>query len=247
MNQNLLSIINLYASIEQKTILNGISFFVDTGSIHAIMGPNGSGKSTLSHILMGHPAYEVASGEILFEGESINDMSPDKRAHKGIFLAFQQPLSIPGLSVATFLHEAHAAIKGNRLSVHDFDALLRKNMQILAIEPAFAYRDLNDGFSGGEKKRLEILQMMVLQPKLVILDEIDSGLDIDALKIVAEGIQLVRQIHPSMAIIIITHYQRILNYINPNYVHILSGGKIMQSGPFQLVHELEKKGYDAYR
>jgi Fe-S cluster assembly ATP-binding protein len=247
MSQAILSFDKVHISVGKKPVIEQLALHVGPGEVHAIMGPNGSGKSTLAHALAGHPAYTIQEGDVLFEGQSILTWSADKRARAGIFLAFQQPPSIPGLSVFTFLHEAHAAVTGQRVSVTDFERRLRETMAELSIDPAFVYRDLNDGFSGGEKKRFELLQMVLLEPKLVILDEIDSGLDIDALKLVANGIKHAQQKNPNLALVIITHYQRILHYLTPDYVHILCKGRIVRSGDATLVDELEKQGYDDYR
>lgn len=246
MKKPLLSLHNCSISIEKKAIIHNLNLAINPGSIHAIMGPNGSGKSTLSQALAGHPAYTI-TGTVSFANHNLLDLSPDQRAHNGLFLAFQQPHAIPGLSVFTFLHEMHAALNKTRLSVVDFEKLVRELMQQLSIDQSFAYRDLNDGFSGGEKKRFELLQMLIAQPKLAILDEIDSGLDIDALQLVAQGINLAKKKNPDLALIIITHYQRILNYIKPDHVHVLCNGSLVQSGNASLVHELEQRGYDAYR
>ncbi len=247
MSQPILSFDNININVGTKPVIDQLVLSVHPGEVHAIMGPNGSGKSTLAHAVAGHPAYTIQEGDLLFEGQSIRDWSADKRARAGIFLAFQQPPSIPGLSLFTFLHEAHAAVTGQRISVIDFEQRLRQIMAELSIDPAFAYRDLNDGFSGGEKKRFELLQMILLEPKLVILDEIDSGLDIDALKLVANGIKHAQQKNPQLALVVITHYQRILKYLTPDYVHILCKGRIVRSGDATLVDELEKQGYDEYR
>ncbi len=243
----MLHIKSLHVSVEKQKILNNVTLSVHPGTTHAIMGPNGSGKSTLAYTLAGHPNYVVENGSIIFNGVDITNLSPDKRAQLGIFLAFQHPYVIPGVRVLTFLHESYMAVTGKKVSVVDFQKMLATYMQELLIDSSFMYRNVNEGFSGGEKKRFELLQLMVLKPKLVILDEIDSGLDIDALKIVANGLKKIRAENVTLSIIIITHYQRILQYIDPDFVHVLCGGMIMQSGDAQLVDQLEQKGYDAYQ
>ncbi len=242
----LLRIINLNVSIEDEVILNDVNLAIAQGSVHALMGPNGSGKSTLAYTLAGHPRYTVTSGSVTLSEQDIVQLSPDKRAKLGLFLAFQQPYEIPGLSVFTFLKEAHQAITGNSLSVKEFQDLLQAHMKLLQFDSSFMYRNLNEGFSGGEKKRLEVLQMLVLQPTLVILDEIDSGLDIDALNIVGQAIGYARKENPALSVILITHYQRILHYIQPDYVHVLCNGTIVQSGDYTLAHEIEQKGYNDF-
>jgi Fe-S cluster assembly ATP-binding protein len=242
----MLSIANIHVSVDDQLILKGFNLAVAPGTVHALMGPNGSGKSTLAYTLIGHPQYQVTAGTMQWQGIQLNDLSPDKRAKLGIFLAFQQPLAIPGVTVGAFLKEAYQAITGITLSVADFNTLLFNAMAHLGMDQSFAIRCLNDGFSGGEKKRLEILQMLILKPTLAILDEIDSGLDIDALKAVAVGIAQARRDNPTMSIIIITHYQRILDYLTPNYVHIVHDGAVITSGTADLVHTLESKGYDAF-
>jgi len=243
-----LSIRNLHASIDGAEILRGIDLEIDRGSVHAIMGPNGSGKSTLAHVLMGHPAYEVTDGSVTFRGTDVLDLEPDERSRLGIFLAFQYPSAIPGVTVANFLRMAvNAHRRGpdgeeNPIRIPEFRKLLQENMEMLKIDRSMTSRYLNDGFSGGEKKRVEILQMAILRPQLAIMDETDSGLDIDALRIVSEGVNSVRG--PGIGILVITHYQRILNYIKPDVVHILVGGRIVQSGGWELALELEQKGYE---
>ena len=243
---SLLEIRNLHASIDQNEILKGISLTVKKGEIHAIMGPNGSGKSTLAKVLAGHPAYEVTAGEVLYEGKNLLEMSPDERARAGLFMAFQYPIEVPGVSNAQFLRLAYNEMRKHRgeeeLDPLEFKDLLKERAQVVAMDASFMTRSVNEGFSGGEKKRNEILQMAVLEPKLAILDETDSGLDIDALRIVAGG---VNQLHNSEnAIILVTHYQRLLNYIVPHYVHVLAGGRIAKEGGKELAVELEQKGYD---
>lgn len=226
-----------------KLVVKNLNLSVESGTVHAIMGPNGSGKSSLAYAIMGHPYYVVTSGDIFLDNENISVMSPHQRAKAGIFLAFQHPHEIPGVSVATFLREAYSAVTGNILSIAEFNALLHMRLEQLSMDSAFASRGLNEGFSGGEKKRLELLQLLILKPKLAILDEIDSGLDIDSLAIVAEGIALARQENPAMSICIITHYQRILNYVNPDFVHIFSDGTIVESGNADVAQRLEAQGY----
>lgn len=243
----MLHIKNLCVEIAGKQILQNINLAVDPGTIHALMGPNGSGKSTLSLCLMGHPAYTITSGSADLNAHDLNALTPDKRAQAGLFLSFQQPYTLPGVRAHTFLLEAYRAITGTMISVPDFKKLLDTEMERLSIDPAFAYRDVNDGFSGGEKKKFELLQLVLLKPKLAILDEIDSGLDIDALKIVAKGIAYAREQNPTMSIIIITHYHRILQQVIPDYVHIMNSGTLVASGDAQLIQGLDLKGYDAYR
>lgn len=245
---------NLHVSVEGQEILKGLDLAINKGEIHAIMGPNGSGKSTLAHTLMGHPAYQVTEGEIWFKGQNIVPLTPDERSRLGLFLAFQYPLAIPGVSVANFLRTAmnarlissSAANNGHGekrgLSMREFREQLKEKMAMLQMDMSFATRYLNEGFSGGEKKRMEILQMAMLQPEIAVLDETDSGLDIDALRIVADGVN--RLMGPHLGVLVITHYQRILNYIKPHYVHILVGGRIVMSGGPELALELEDKGYD---
>ena len=245
---------NLHVNVEGQEILKGLNFEMDRGTVHAIMGPNGSGKSTLANTLMGHPAYEVTAGEIWLKGENIVELSADVRSRLGLFLAFQYPSSIPGVSVANFLRTAinaryeQVARGGNGngqqrgISMRDFRNLLKEKMAMLQMDPSFAKRYLNEGFSGGEKKRMEILQMALLQPEIAILDETDSGLDIDALRIVSEGVN--ELMSPNLGVLVITHYQRILNYISPEYVHILLGGRIVMTGGPELALELEDRGYD---
>ncbi len=246
-----LDIKDLHASIEGKEILKGVDFSVRQGQIHAVMGPNGSGKSTLASTIMGHPKYKVSRGDILFDSESVLPLSPDARARKGLFLAFQYPFEVPGVSLATFLRTAYNAVRqgGRRgdlgqemVSVIEFRKLLKERLKLLDMDEAFATRYLNDGFSGGEKKRCEILQLAVLQPKIAVLDETDSGLDIDSVKIVADGVN--RLVGPEMGVVIITHYQRILRYIKPDFVHILLDGRMVKSGGAELAEALEEKGYD---
>lgn len=242
----MLSIKNLKARVEEKEILQGLNLTVNAGEVHAIMGPNGSGKSTLASILAGKEDYEVTSGEIVFEGEDIMDLAPEERAQKGMFLAFQYPVEIPGVSNATFLKEAVNAIRlangQEKLDSKDFLKLMKDKMALVEMDKVMTQRSVNEGFSGGEKKRNEVFQMAMLQPRLCILDETDSGLDIDALRIVANGVNALRSKERSF--IVITHYQRLLEYIVPDFVHVLYKGRIVKSGGKELALELEEKGYD---
>jgi Fe-S cluster assembly ATP-binding protein len=242
----MLEIKNLRAGIEGREILKGLSLNVNKGEVHAIMGPNGSGKSTLSKVLAGHPQYEVISGEVLFEGKDLLELDPDERAREGIFLAFQYPVEVPGVSNAQFLRLAYNEklkhLGQEELDPLEFNDYLKEKAKIVEMDKSFFNRSVNEGFSGGEKKRNEILQMAVLEPKLAILDETDSGLDIDALRIVAEGVNKLRS--ADNAIILVTHYQRLLNYIVPDYVHVLANGQIAKQGGKELALELEEKGYD---
>lgn len=235
---------NLHVSVGDKEILKGVDLTIQPGEKHALMGPNGSGKSTLSNALMGHPNYTITQGEVIFEGENLLELEPDERARKGLFLAFQYPMVIPGVKVFQFLRNMLNARRGEKVSVREFRKLLKEKMQLLNMKEEFVKRYLNEGFSGGEKKRHEILQMALLEPSLALLDETDSGLDIDALRIVCEGINAVSQDNPKMSQLIITHYQRMLNYIEPDYVHILFEGKIVKSGGKELALELEAQGYE---
>jgi Fe-S cluster assembly ATP-binding protein len=253
-----LEIRNLHARIEDKEILRGVNLTVRQGETHALMGPNGSGKSTLANVIMGHPRYEVTQGEILFNGINLLELSPDKRARLGIFLAFQYPSSVPGVTVGNFLRRAlearregydpnapetpsGEAPKRKGIPPAEFRKLLNEKMKLLRVDNAFVSRYINEGFSGGEKKRAEILQMAMLQPSLAVLDETDSGLDIDALRIVAEGVNALRG--PNMGVLLITHYQRLLNYIHPDIVHVMYKGRIIRTGGPDLALELEQKGY----
>lgn len=242
----MLTIENLHAEVEDKGILKGIDLDVKAGEIHAIMGPNGSGKSTLSSVIAGNEGYEVTHGNILFRGEEINDMSPEERAHKGIFLSFQYPVEIPGVSVTNFIKTAlnaqRKASGKEDMPAGEMLKKIREKSSMLSIDSKFLSRSLNQGFSGGEKKRNEIFQMAMMEPKLAILDETDSGLDIDALKIVADGVNALQT--DENATIVITHYQRLLEYIVPDFVHVLYDGKIVKSGTKELAKELEAKGYD---
>ena len=242
----MLKIKNIHAKIEEKGILNGIDLEIKAGEIHAIMGPNGSGKSTLASVITGKEEYEVTDGQILFENEDLEEVSPEERAHKGIFMSFQYPIEIPGITTTNFIktaiNETRKARGENDMAAKDMLKMLRDKCELLDIDQKFLSRSINDGFSGGEKKRNEIFQMAMLEPKLAILDETDSGLDIDALKIVANGVNKLK--NQDNAVMVITHYQRLLDYIVPDYVHVLFDGKIVKSGTKDLAHELEKKGYD---
>jgi Fe-S cluster assembly ATP-binding protein len=242
---------NLHVNVNGREILKGVDLIVQRGEVHALMGPNGTGKSTLAYSLMGHPNYEITEGEVWFKEQNIIEMKPDERSRMGIFLAFQYPVAIPGVSVANFLRSAinarrkaeNSTDKG--VSVPEFRKLLKERMDMLKMDYSFAGRYLNDGFSGGEKKRAEILQMAVLRPEIAILDETDSGLDIDALRIVSEGVNALRG--PELGVLVITHYQRILNYIKPDHVHVMLGGRIVESGGSELALHLEEHGYDWVR
>jgi Fe-S cluster assembly ATP-binding protein len=240
-----LEIQNLHVRVEDKEILKGVDLTVTKGETHALMGPNGSGKSTLANTIMGNPNYVVTEGKILFNGEDLTEADPDERARAGLFLAFQYPATIPGVSVANFLRTAVNAGRDEPLRVKDFGTLLRRNMELLKIDPAFNKRYLNEGFSGGEKKRAEILQMAMLEPQIAVLDETDSGLDIDALRIVSEGVNALRG--PGAGFLVITHYTRILRYVLPDYVHIMLDGRIVREGGSELADDLEEKGYDFIR
>jgi Fe-S cluster assembly ATP-binding protein len=241
----MLTIKNLHARVEGNEILRGIDLTVNAGEVHAIMGPNGSGKSTLAHILAGREGYEITAGEVIYEGKDLLKMPPEERAREGIFLAFQYPVEIPGVNTTYFLKAALNAIRKHRgipeLDAMDFLALVKEKMKIVDMDQSLLNRPINEGFSGGEKKRNEVFQMALLDPKLAILDETDSGLDIDALKVVAGGVNALRSKDRSM--IVITHYQRLLDYIVPDYVHVLSDGRIVKSGDKRLAFELEEKGY----
>jgi Fe-S cluster assembly ATP-binding protein len=249
---------DLHVSIEDKEILKGVNLTVNKGEVHALMGPNGSGKSTLANVIAGHPAYEVTEGSIRYNGEDILEWEPDERARKGLFLAFQYPTVIPGVSMANFLRMAVTNVRNARaedaaatggsvakLAPREFRKLMREKMSLLKMDDQFATRYLNEGFSGGEKKRAEILQMALLEPTLAVLDETDSGLDIDALRVVSEGVNALAG--PEMGILLITHYQRLLNHIKPDFVHIMMEGRIVKEGGPELAHELEAKGYETLR
>ena len=242
----MLKINNLHASVEGKSILKGINLEIKPGEVHAIMGPNGSGKSTLASVIAGKEEYEVTKGNILFENEDIEELAAEERAHKGVFLSFQYPVEIPGVSVTNFMktaiNESRKARGLGDMPAKDMLKLIREKSELLEIDRKFLSRSLNEGFSGGEKKRNEIFQMAMLEPKLAILDETDSGLDIDALRIVANGVNKLKS--KDNAVLVITHYQRLLDYIVPDFVHVLYDGKIVKSGPKELAHQLEEKGYD---
>jgi Fe-S cluster assembly ATP-binding protein len=246
-----LEIRNLHANVEDKPILRGVNLTIKQGEVHALMGPNGSGKSTLANVLLGHPAYVVTEGEVIFDGQNLLELAADERSRAGLFLAFQYPVSIPGVTLANFLRQAiNSRMKAENpdskgISIPEFRRLLKSKMDYLQMDHSFAGRYLNEGFSGGEKKRAEILQMATLNPRITILDETDSGLDIDALRIVAEGVDKLKG--PDLGILVITHYQRILNYIKPQFVHIMFEGRIVESGGADLAIQLEAAGYDWVR
>jgi Fe-S cluster assembly ATP-binding protein len=237
-----LEVKDLHVAIDGKEILKGISLAVNQGEIHAVMGPNGSGKSTLANTIMGHPRYTVTSGDILFQGESILALPPDERAKRGLFLSLQYPTAIPGVTMVNFLRRAVNSVRGADMPVREFRTLLMDKMKLLKVDEEFARRYVNEGFSGGEKKKAEILQLGVLQPKMALLDETDSGLDVDALRTVAEGVNALAG--PQMGVLIITHYQRILNYIKPDVVHVVADGRLIRSGGPDLAIEIENRGYE---
>ena len=247
----ILSVTGLRARVahEDSDILKGVDLAVRPGEIHAIMGPNGSGKSTLAKVVAGHPAYKVTAGSVAFQGDDLLEMEPDERAQAGVFMAFQYPVAIPGVSIANFLRTALQARlqDGEELDLFDFQELLMERMELLDMEPSFAQRHVNDGFSGGEKKRNEILQMAVLNPAMAVMDETDSGLDIDALRIVAHGVNTLKAENPGMSVLLITHYQRMLNYITPDVVHVMVKGRIVESGGPEVALGLEERGYEQYR
>jgi len=258
MSTPMFEIENLHVSIEDKEILKGVNLTVNKGEIHAIMGPNGSGKSTMAYVIAGHPSYEVTEGSIRYNGEDILEWEADERARKGVFLAFQYPTVIPGVSMANFLRMAVTNTRNARyedtiaagghaekLAPREFRKLMKEKMALLKMDDSFATRYLNEGFSGGEKKRAEILQMALLEPTMAVLDETDSGLDIDALKVVSEGVNALAG--PEMGLLLITHYQRLLDYIKPHFVHIMMDGRIVKEGGPELAHELEAKGYETLR
>jgi Fe-S cluster assembly ATP-binding protein len=240
----MMDIENLHVEVEGKEILKGITLHIGPGEVHALMGPNGSGKSTLANVLMGHPKYKVTRGRIMLDGEDIGGLPVNERAKRGLFLSFQYPLEVPGITVESFLRTAYNTLKG-RSDVVQFNKLLKERMAELGIDPHFARRYLNEGFSGGEKKRMEILQMSILSPSTIILDETDSGLDVDALKVVADGISRMRD--EQRSILIITHFNRILRYVEPTHVHIIVDGKIVKSSDKQLAYDVEAKGYEGHR
>src|SRR3989338_7090478 len=233
---------NLHASVDGKNILNGVNLTVKKGEVCALMGPNGAGKSTLGYVIMGHPRYTVEKGEVLWKGQNVLTLEPDERAKLGLFLSFQYPQEIPGVSVANFLRTAYNAVKKTTILPVEFVKLLREKMELLKVDPSFSRRYLNEGFSGGEKKRTEILQLAILQPEMAVLDETDSGLDITSLKVVGDGVNSL--LNPNFGALIITHYQRILSYVTPDRIHIMVKGRIVKSGGKELAHELEAKGYD---
>jgi len=251
MAEHLLAVRGLRARVadEESEILKGVDLTVASGEIHALMGPNGSGKSTLAKVIAGHPGYEVTGGDVLYDGESILEWSPDERARRGIFLAFQYPSEIPGVTISNFLRTAVNARReeGDEVDVFEFQKELRERMALLEVDENFANRYVNEGFSGGEKKRNEILQMAVLRPRLAVMDETDSGLDIDALKIVSNGVNVLAREDPELGVLLITHYKRILNYIEPNSVHVMIGGRVVESGGPDLAEKLEEHGYDWLR
>ena len=250
-NASILNVAALRARVadEDLDILKGVDLAIKPGEIHAIMGPNGSGKSTLAKVIAGHPAYEPTGGLVNFDGEDLLEMEPDERAQAGVFMAFQYPVEIPGVSIANFLRTALQARleDGEELDLFDFQELLMDRMELLEMDPSFAQRSVNDGFSGGEKKRNEILQMAILKPSLAVMDETDSGLDIDALKIVANGVNTLRKENPDISVLLITHYQRILNHVTPDVVHVMVDGRIVESGGPEVALALEARGYEEYR
>ena len=245
MIQPLLVVDNLHVAVEGKEILKGLTVTVNAGEVHALMGPNGSGKSTLSFCLMGHPKYQITEGTIRYQGTDIASLPPDARAKLGIFLAFQYPTAIPGVTIANFLRAALRGVRGAEVPVKEFRQMVEAQLKTLGVPKAFLSRYVNDGFSGGEKKRLEILQLAVLAPSLAVLDETDSGLDIDALQVVAQGINALRT--PQRGMLVITHYQRLLNYVKPDIVHVMVDGRIARTGGPELALELESKGYQGFK
>ncbi len=245
MSDHLLTVSNLHAVVGDKPILNGLNLSIGKGEVHVIMGPNGAGKSTLANILMGHPKYEVVDGSIEFDGVSLHDKKANERAKLGMFLSFQYPEEIPGITVENFLRSSKAAIQDKPIRLLEFRKALKEKMKLLEMKEEYASRFLNDGFSGGEKKKSEILQLLMLEPKLAILDETDSGLDVDAVRIVATGVK--QYMNPDRSVIIITHHNSILEYLTPDYVHILTEGRIVKSGDYNLVSQIEKEGYDTFK
>ncbi len=245
MSDAILLVEDLHVNVESKEILHGLDLEVEPGRIHALMGPNGSGKSTLAYALAGHPRYKITGGRVVFKGEDVLGLTPDERARLGMFLAMQYPVEVPGVSVTNFLRTAVNAVRGEDVPVRQFAKDLREQMRLLKMDPKFAERSLNEGFLGGEKKRHEILQMALLRPRLTILDETDSGLDIDALKVVSEGVNRLRG--PELGTLLITHYTRILRYIAPDRVHVMVEGRVVQSGGPELADELEEHGYERWR
>ncbi len=244
-----LEIRNLHASVETadglKPILHGVNLTIGDGEVHAIMGPNGSGKSTTAYALAGHPKYVITEGQIFLDGEDITDMTPDERAQAGLFLAMQYPVEVPGVSVSNFLRTAKTAIDGQAPKLREWTKRVKEATESLKVDPEFVKRDLNVGFSGGEKKRTEVLQMELLEPKVAILDETDSGLDVDALRVVSEGVNRIHE-RTNNSVLLITHYSRILNYIKPDYVHVFANGQIVQTGGAELADQLEESGYDSF-
>ncbi|WP_291578969.1 Fe-S cluster assembly ATPase SufC [Clostridium sp. UBA6640] len=245
MSEKLLKINNLHSKVEDKEILKGLNLEINKGEIHVIMGPNGAGKSTLANTLMSHPKYKISEGIIEFEGEIINDLGPDEKAKKGIFLSFQYPEEIPGVTVENFLRTSKAAVSGKFVKMMSFKKELTEKMSMLKMDESYASRYLNVGFSGGEKKKNEILQMAILEPKLAILDETDSGLDVDAVKVVSEGVKML--VNGDRSILIITHHNNILEHLKPDFVHILVDGKIVKTGGAELIDEIQSNGYEAYK
>ncbi len=242
--QPLFEIRDLRVSVQGKEILKGLNLTVYPGEVHALMGRNGSGKSTLANAVMGSPSYQITGGQVLLEGQDLLGLKPDERAKHGLFLAFQNPIAIPGVGTGNFLRAAVKSVRGEALNPVQFRKELKERMDRLEMDPSFATRSLNEGFSGGEKKRVEMLQMAMLKPKMAMLDEPDSGLDIDAVRIVSDGINSVHESQPEMGVLLITHYQRILNYVRPDKVHVMAQGRIVESGGEELVHQLEAEGYD---
>jgi Fe-S cluster assembly ATP-binding protein len=245
MSDTALIIRNLHVKVENREILKGLDLRIEPGKVHAVMGPNGSGKSTLAYTLMGHPGYEVTEGEILLDGVNILGKDPNERAKEGLFLAFQYPHTVPGVTMANFLRTAVNSVKETPMPPREFRQKLREQMEVLKMSDEFGGRYVNEGFSGGEKKRAEILQMAMLQPKYAVLDETDSGLDIDALQVVAKGVNTL--LGPSLGVLVITHYQRLLNYITPDFVHVLVDGRIVREGGRELALDLEKQGYEQFQ
>lgn len=243
---SVLQLKNLSITLDEKIIVNDVSLTIAPGTIHGIMGPNGSGKSTLANTLMGHPTYTVSSGSLIFNDTDITQLPAHKRAQAGLFLAMQHPCVIPGLKIFRFLKEAHQALTGTHMSVLEFQAYLHECMDLLGMDHAFAERDLNDGFSGGEKKQLELLQMLVLKPSFIVLDEIDSGLDIDALKLVPRVIKYLRAHNPKTSVLIITHYQRLFSYVKPDFIHVMRNGRFVYSGDSSVLPMLEETGYEQF-
>ena len=246
-NGAVLKIEDLRVAVEGKQIVNGLSLTIPAGEVHAIMGPNGSGKSTLANTLAGHPKYQVTGGKVWLKGEDVTDLAPDERAQRGLFLAMQYPTASPGVTMVNFLRAALKAVQGRDVPVREFRQRLMEALALLKMDESFARRYVNDGFSGGEKKRAEVLQMSILKPSMAVMDETDSGLDIDALRTVADGINTLSEQDPEMGILLITHYQRLLNYIVPDHVHVMAGGRIVASGGKELAETLEAEGYAKYQ